>query len=609
MNLITIDFETFYSKEFSLTKLTTEEYIRSPFFEVIGVAVKVNDNPAEWASGTHEQIKAWLDTFEWETSLGLAHNAMFDGAILNWVFDIRPKLWLDTLSMARALHGVEVGGSLKKLAEHYNIGAKGTEVLNTLGLRRVDFTEQGLALYGDYCINDVDLTYKLFNKMWTGKNFPKKEIQLIDITLRMFTEPVLCLDQNLLHQHLEDVRDRKEKLLSDAGIDKDNLMSNPKFAEVLRSFGVEPPMKESPATGQPTFAFAKNDEEFKALLEHPDERVQAIVAARIGAKSTLEETRTERFIGIAGRGLMPVPLKYYAAHTGRWGGSDNLNLQNLPSRGENAGKLKKAILAPEGHRIIDADSSQIEARVLAWLAQQDDLVQAFANKEDVYKKMASAIYSVAEDQVTKDQRFVGKTTILGAGYGMGAAKFQAQLKAMGVETELEECRRIIQVYRETNPQVVNLWRQAQSMLVGLVNGDAVQLGKKGVLTVVPKHYAIKLPSGLLMRYDGLSYTETDKGIQFSYKTRRGHTKIYGGKVIENVCQAVARCIIGEQMLRIARKYRVVMTVHDAIACVVPESEVDEGMTYVEEAMRWTPDWATGLPINCEAGYGASYGDC
>ena len=121
MNLITIDFETFYSKEFSLTKLTTEEYIRSPFFEVIGVAVKVNDNPAEWASGTHEQIKAWLDTFEWETSLGLAHNAMFDGAILNWVFDIRPKLWLDTLSMARALHGVEVGGSLKKLAEHDKI--------------------------------------------------------------------------------------------------------------------------------------------------------------------------------------------------------------------------------------------------------------------------------------------------------------------------------------------------------------------------------------------------------------------------------------------------------------------------------------------------------
>lgn len=609
MNLITIDFETYYSREYSLSKMTTEEYIRSPFFEVIGVAVKVNDNQTEWASGTHEQLKAWLHTFNWQDSLGLAHNAMFDGAILNWVFDLRPKLWLDTLSMARALHGVEVGGSLKALAERHNAGVKGDEVINAIGLRRIDFSESQLAAYGDYCINDVDITHTLFNRMWVGRSFPKKEIQLIDLTLRMFTEPTLRLDKDLLQQHLDDVRLRKEKLLTDANINKEDLMSNPKFAEVLRSFGVEPPMKESPATGQPTFAFAKNDEDFKALMEHPDERVQAAVAARIGAKSTLEETRTERFIGIAERGLMPVPLKYYAAHTGRWGGSDNLNLQNLPSRGADAGKLKKAILAPEGFKIIDADSSQIEARVLAWLAEQNDLVEAFAKKEDVYKKMASAIYGVPEDQVTKEQRFVGKTTILGAGYGMGAIKFQAQLKTMGVEVELDECRRIIQVYRDTNPQIVYLWQQAQVMLASMVNNEVAPLGRKGVLTVVPRHKAIKLPSGLMMRYDELSYSETDKGLQFAYKTRKGIVKIYGGKVIENVCQAIARCIIGEQMLRISRKYRVVMTVHDAIACVVPEAEVAEGVAFVEECMRWTPEWANGLPINCESGYGDSYGDC
>lgn len=609
MNLITIDFETYYSREYSLSKMTTEEYIRSPFFEVIGVAVKVNDNQTEWASGTHEQLKAWLHTFNWQDSLGLAHNAMFDGAILNWVFDLRPKLWLDTLSMARALHGVEVGGSLKALAERHNAGVKGDEVINAIGLRRIDFSESQLAAYGDYCINDVDITHTLFNRMWVGRSFPKKEIQLIDLTLRMFTEPTLRLDKDLLQQHLDDVRLRKEKLLTDANINKEDLMSNPKFAEVLRSFGVEPPMKESSATGQPTFAFAKNDEDFKALMEHPDERVQAAVAARIGAKSTLEETRTERFIGIAERGLMPVPLKYYAAHTGRWGGSDNLNLQNLPSRGADAGKLKKAILAPEGFKIIDADSSQIEARVLAWLAEQNDLVEAFAKKEDVYKKMASAIYGVPEDQVTKEQRFVGKTTILGAGYGMGAIKFQAQLKTMGVEVELDECRRIIQVYRDTNPQIVYLWQQAQVMLASMVNNEVAPLGRKGVLTVVPRHKAIKLPSGLMMRYDELSYSETDKGLQFAYKTRKGMVKIYGGKVIENVCQAIARCIIGEQMLRISRKYRVVMTVHDAIACVVPEAEVAEGVAFVEECMRWTPEWANGLPINCESGYGDSYGDC
>ena len=165
MKIITIDFETYYNREYSLSKLTTEEYIRSPFFEVIGVAVKVDDNPTEWASGTHEQIKGWLNQFDWENSAGLAHNAMFDGAILNWIFDIRPKLWLDTLSMARALHGVEVGGSLKALAERYNLGIKGTEVINALGVHRTEFTEEGLEAYGDYCINDVDMTYKLFDRL------------------------------------------------------------------------------------------------------------------------------------------------------------------------------------------------------------------------------------------------------------------------------------------------------------------------------------------------------------------------------------------------------------------------------------------------------------
>ena len=212
---------------------------------------------------------------------------------------------------------------------------------------------------------------------------------------------------------------------------------------------VEPPMKISPATGKETYALAKNDDEFKALAEHPDVRVQSLVAARLGAKSTLEETRTERFIAIAKRGLMPVPLKYYAAHTGRWGGSDNLNLQNLPSRGENGGKLKKAIIAPEGYVMIDADSSQIEARVLAWLAGQDDLVKDFKNGVDVYKAMASKIYNKNVEEVTKEERFVGKTTILGAGYGMGSQKFRAQLKTFGTSVSEEEARHIIEVYRQT----------------------------------------------------------------------------------------------------------------------------------------------------------------
>ena len=284
-------------------------------------------------------------------------------------------------------------------------------------------------------------------------------------------------------------------------------------------------------------------------------------------------------------------------------------MQNLPSRGANANKLKKAIVAPAGYTMIDADSAQIEARVLAWLAEQDDLVESFAKQEDVYKKMASAIYAVREEDVTKEQRFVGKTTILGAGYGMGAAKFQAQLKTFGVTVDLEEARRIIDIYRRTNDAITRLWRQAQNALVNLSRGDYAPLGRAGVLELVPEERAIKLPSGLLMRYDDLKFDQGEKGVEFHYQTRKGRTRIYGGKVIENVCQAIARCIIAEQMLKIGKRYKVVLTVHDAIAVCVRDSEVEEAQKFVEECMRWVPEWAKGLPVNCESGAGKSYGDC
>ena len=523
MNLVTLDFETYYDKDFSLSKMTTEEYIRDPRFEVIGVGVKVNNEGTEWASGTHDEIKRYLHTFDWSSSMVLAHNTMFDGAILSWLFDVHPRVYADTLCIARALHGVDAGGSLKALSERYQIGAKGTEVLNALGKRRVDFTAQELSQYGDYCINDVELTYKLFN-IFLRKGFPKQELQLIDCTLRMFVEPVLDLDIGLLEQHLEDTKEQKDQLLESAGVSKEDLMSNPKFAEVLEGLDVKPPMKISATTGKETYAFAKSDEEFKALSDHEDARVQAVVAARLGNKSTLEETRTQRFIDIGKRGTLPVPVRYYAAHTGRWGGDDKINMQNLPSRGPNGKKLKKSILAPEGFTLIDADSAQIEARVLAWLAEQDDLTAAFDAGEDVYVKMASRIYGCDEADVTKDQRFVGKTTILGAGYGMGAVKFQLQLKNFGFEVELDEARRIINIYRESNWKINHLWRNCQNMIRHMANGDSVQVGKAGVLEVLGSERAVRLPSGLLLRYNDLSAEQTENGLEYSYKTRRGRTR-------------------------------------------------------------------------------------
>jgi DNA polymerase len=627
-HLITIDFETYYDQDFSLTKISTEEYVRSPRFETIGFAYKIDDGITRWVSGDDKFVRDQLALLPWSDSLVLAHNTMFDGAIMSWLYGIKPKGWLDTMSMGRALHGVDASVSLANMSLRYGVGEKGTEVNDAKGKHRLDFTITELHSYAQYCRKDVELTYLIFNKMMAA-GFPKMELKLIDLTLSMFIHPVLQLDTKSLEMHLADTAAQKTNHLVNAlqsighkelavkhilgdeetkATVRKTLMSNPQFAEMLKGLGVEPPLKISMTTGKETWAFAKTDEGFKALLEHPDTRVQALCAARLGTKSTLEETRTQRFIDISKRGPFPIPLKYYAAHTGRWGGTDSINLQNLPSRGANAGKLKKAIVAPEGYVFIDADSSQIEARTLAWEANQDDLVGAFANGDDVYKIMASAIYGKPVAAVDAPERFVGKTTILGAGYGMGGPKFQAQLKTFGTEIDTAEAARIIATYRETYPRIPQLWRESQEALRCMVRGQTMTLGRDGLLTV--DEHGILLPNGLHIFYNGLQEVVDAEGKrQFQYTTRKGANKIYGGKVVENFTQAIARCIIGEQMLKIAKRYKVVLTVHDAIGIVARHEESDEARDYVETCMRWTPSWAEGLPVNCESGMGVSYGDC
>jgi DNA polymerase len=600
--LLTVDFETYYDRDFSLSKLTTEEYVRSDSFEVIGVSVKVNEDPAQWFSGTHQQTAQWLGQFDWGSSLVLAHNTMFDSAILSWRFGIIPLGWLDTMSMAQAVVPATQSKSLANLAVYYEVGVKGTEVINALGKRRIDFTPQELARYGDYCVNDTELTYTLFNKLLDG--FPQQELKLIDLTIRMFAEPVLEVDTELLIEHLKGIREFKDKLLDASGLDTDTLMSNNKFADWLRSRGVEPPMKISPTTGREALAFSKTDKDFLALQDHEDVIIQTAVAARLGVKSTLEETRTERFIGIGSRGRLPVPLKYYAAHTGRWGGADSLNLQNLPSR-TGSSSLKKSIVAPQGFVIIDADSAQIEARMLAWLSGQNDLVEQFTVGEDVYRLMASAIYSKDVSDITKDERFIGKTVVLGCGYGMGAEKFKNMLSLQKVSMDKSEAERIISIYREKNFKIKQLWGQGQNALRFILQKRNAPIGQHDVVRVMDG--GLLLPSGITMRYTNL---RNDKDDGFMYDARKNEVvRIYGGKVIENIVQALARIVIGHQMLKIAERYRVVLTVHDAVACIAPETEVLEAKRYVEECMRSAPEWAVGLPLNCESGYGRSYGDC
>ena len=614
--LLTLDFETYYDQQYSLSKITTEEYIRSDLYETIGVAIQIDDGETIWYP--QPEVENALKSIDWSDKLLVCQNTAFDGAILAWRYGIHPMALFDIMGMSRALYPHEKSHSLKSQAERHGVGVKGIEVVHALGKRYADFSKEDLAKYGEYCINDVVLTRKLFD-IYMGMGFSKQELKLIDLTLRMYIQPVLTLDGGMLVEHLRDTKERKESLIDTVkGLIPESeytddlkamLMSNAIFANALQALGVEPPMKISARTKKLTYAFAKTDEEFLSLEEHPDVRVQALVAARLGNKSTIEETRTERFLGMVIRGAFPVPLRYYGTHTGRWSGQDSINLQNLPSRGVNAGKIKKAIRAPEGYVFIDCDSSQIEARTLAWMAGQTDLVQAFEDKQDVYKIMASRIYNKPIEDITPSERFLGKTVILGCGYGVGHVKLRLTLKQAGVEIDEVEAERIISTYRSTYSRIPYLWKAAERALVAMASGQTMQMDVPGIIHARADK-GFTLPNGLYVQYPGLTRVVDDEGKSgWQYISKGLPIKIYGGKVVENVCQAVARCIIGEQMLKIAKRYKVVLTVHDAIGVVVKAEEAVEARAYVEQCMSWRPKWAQALPLACESGMGASYGDC
>ena len=622
MSFITLDFETYYSDTVSLKKMTTEEYIQHPEFEAVGVSVKIDDAPAVWFSGSREETKTFLMQFDWDDSALLCHNTLFDGAILAWKFGIKPAFYYDTLCMARAIHGVDAGGSLKALAERYGLGVKGTEVDDAKNKRRGDFTPEDLAQYGEYCKNDVDLTEALFREL--ASLFSEDEFALIDMTLRMFIDPVLEVDDAMLNDRLEEVREEKlamlgtlmEKLKCDTEESvRKKLASNKQFAELLKEYGVTPPLKISKTTGKETFALAKNDEGFLALTEHEDPFIQQLCAVRLGTKSTIEESRIERFIDVGARnkGRLPVPLKYYGAHTGRWSGQDKVNFQNLPSRDKKKKALKNAITAPFGQVVINCDSSQIEARVLAWLSGQNDLVELFAKGDDVYSVFASKIYKRTISKADPVERFVGKTCILGLGYGTGALKLQHTLKTTppGVELSESACKDIVDLYRQTNDKIITLWRDGDDAL-----GKISEWGQKTKSEWYGKHKCVKivqggllLPNGLKIQYPELKSVIEDNKRQYIYKSRKGPVNLWGGTVVENVVQALARIIVGQQMLKIQERYKVVLTVHDAAVCVVSAEEVQEAIGFITQVMSTPPEWAKSLPVSCEAKYANSYGEC
>jgi hypothetical protein len=617
-NIVTVDAETFYSTEFSLSKAAynTSSYVRDAQFKEHCWGVKVGTKKTKGFKKPEDAIK-FMQDLDWSKYALLAHNTSFDGLILAHHHDIVPHYYYDTLSMTRGLHNEVSRASLAKIASFYQIGAKSKTYLTpTKGLR--DLTPQIMTDLMDGCVLDVDLCFEVFKKQ--VEIFPEDELDLIDLTIRMFCDPVLEVDLPVARQALADEMIERRATILKSKCDEKVLMSNPQFAAKLVEFGVEPPVKMSLKTGIESFAFAQSDPEFIELQEHEDIRVVRLVQGRLAAKSTQAETRAARLIQAGDGYKLPVGYNYFGAKTGRWSGTNKLNLQNLPRVNPYEPKpsdgLRRSIIAPDGHVLVVTDSAQIEARLNAWASGQQDVVDLFAANQDVYKHMATQIYNVHMDDVTKDERFIGKIAVLGLGYMMGHKKFQTTLAIgmMGppVDITLAQSKKIVNLYRGRNFKIAATWKELGTVLEKMANGQS-GTAMNGLIEFDP--ITIWLPNGMGLHYPGLHMAE---GGQFKYKAHDVWKKIYGGLLLENIIQAIARIAVGEQML-LTQTYlktlklkknevaRVVLMTHDEIVCAVPERYAEKVLKAMIGIMRTPPhNWGADIPFDAEGGFAKNY---
>lgn len=666
MNYLTLDFETYYDKEINLKKMTTQAYVMHPQMEVLMVSAKFNEAPVQIIDG--EQIPAFFATVDWSNTAVIAHNAVFDGSILYWRYGVRPAMLIDTMSMAQALGVPTIAGSaslatcIRLLQEAgYAVPPKGTEVLDALGKRRADFTPQQWAAYREYCKNDTDITWFLFKVL--RQYLTDEEMCFQDIILRCYTEPRLTVDLPTVEYELNRCRTYKAEQLAEVckmfGTTQDNLSallrSNDKFAEVLRSIGGVTeeeaeqgksgtfiiPTKVSEKTGKTTWAFGKTDVAFKELCEHDDPKIQAVCQARLAAKSSIDETRCLKFLEYGSYGFLPMGYKIGGAHTNRMSGGSagSANMQNLPS-GRREGQsdlLRRSIIAQGNSVIVNYDASQIECRVLAYIANQTDVLGVFASGGDVYSFAASKIHGIPYQEIVDGRkssdpetahkysmmRQYGKTATLALGYGQGAQGFQKYaLVNTGINMTMDESATTVRAWRDANGFITGFWRMCDQALATMVAGGQMYFGgadgkmffADGNRYIFGRKVAgIRMPNGLWLNYPNLSadFTNPRRPQYFydkcGYNGKPLKTKVYSGLVAENITQALAFAVMKTQAVWIAQYYPIVMNTHDEWCIVVPREQAEVAADYMHRCMCTAPDYIQGIPLASEGGWAQSYG--
>ena len=621
MDIWTLDVETMFSTEYSLTRLDPPSYILDERFEAICLGAARNLDKPFIVDGP--DIPRFLHEEVGPAAAVVSHNQLFDACVFSWRFGFVPRLIIDTLALARTLLAHKLKSlSLRSVSQHLRLPEKGGFLAAAKGMGRADLIANGMwPEYTAYCLNDVELCRYIYMEL--APLLTDEEFIIHDMVMRCAIEPRFRLNLDILAEHLQQVRTEKEELFARAmfaGIDrKEQLMSNPQFAELLKDLGVDPPTKISTTTGNLTWAFARTDVEFLELKEHPDPRVQAVVAARIGHKSTLEETRTERMLNIGrldfphhGTGVMPIPLKIGAAHTHRLGGDWMLNCQNWGRQSP----IRRAVEAPEGYIVVASDAAQIEARFNAWFCGQHDVVEQFRQGLDVYALFATTVFGYPVNKREHPmERFVGKTGILQLGYQSGWEKFKRTvfiLSGKELETPIELTDEVamntVTTYRTDKAMISQMWQTLATMIAWMANANPDQTHQMGPITFHDRY--LVGPNGLRLEYYNLGYHQIHRRWTYTYQERV--FDIYGGKMLENIVQFLARIATMQAGVRVKKRIsnydaHFVHQAHDELVFLVSIDHAPYVAEILAEEMSRTPDWAPGLPLKGEAKMGWSYG--
>lgn len=683
--LVSLDFETYYDTDYTLAKMSTSEYIRDPRFKAHMVGIKIGRGKTKvvphakikaelkkinWAThgllchniqfdgfilshhygivpahyyctlsmarGLHSnEIGAGLD----EVAKFYGGQGKIEGALENTkgVLDLPPPLYKRTAEYCA-----------QDVDEMFDIFKKMHDVYPADEMRLIHMTARM------FCDPTLLVDLPRVQRELEREIARREEIMFAAINPRDYEEDEAELKKIL--------KTRAERELT--GLERDMLIvkrvvgSNERFVQLLLDTGMSEcdiPRKISKAwMAKPTaqrndedkwsYAFAKDDLEFINLpekvwdlfpelnRENPgdvmratalQQRLQGLVDVRIAVKSTTNITRAARFLEAGRDGMrLPVGYAYYRAHTGRFGGNNKMNMQNLTRGGE----LRMSIIAPPNHQICVADSGQIEARVNGWLWDQDDLLDAFRNSDtwdkskgvargdqrDAYCRFADDIYGREITTDDKLERFVGKVCVLGLGYQMGAAKLQMTLAkgALGgppVFFPLEQCRHIINTYRRRNHRIANGWKICERIIEDMAAGregshKCISWGatEDGVGFVL-------LPNGMKLKYPDLRKARGDKDWdEWTYQSGDMRKKIYGGLLCENIVQALARIIVMTQMLWIDKKYRVVMTTHDEVVTLPKKAQAAKCYEYMHKCMTTPLPWCLDIPLAAEGGWADNY---